>query len=383
MEAFRGSLAHYRMALLMPALVEGKAVSGTLTLERGGIRREFLLKDGAVVAECSNDPREHLAQVLADLRILDAQKSATAYEAAEAAGMALGTFLVERGFIERPRLLEALEHKAREAFFDCYAWESGELELKPWDVQTVRGEALRLKLGPLHRDAMARLREWRAFREVFNELDSGFRVFREHATQWGPEEEQRLLELAETGASLGDLLHASREGQLFTARRLMHLYRRGALSPKPSRAAKASSSPGVDRLLEQARQCLSERNFHGATRFAERALEREAIPEAQALYREAEMHLALAISDEILNLEGRLIFEPLPGSLPGTLTADDLYLYSKLKSARSIRVALRTAAMGELAAYRSVERLLQAGLIHKGATPPNARRQTQPFGPRA
>ncbi|GMT99166.1 hypothetical protein KH5H1_32850 [Corallococcus caeni] len=55
-------------------------------------------------------------------------------------------------------------------------------------------------------------------------------------------------------------------------------------------------------------------------------------------------------------LDGRPVFEPIPRPAPPDLTADDLYLYSKLSGSQSIRQALRTAAMGELAPSRSVER---------------------------
>src|SRR4051812_5364450 len=171
-EKFRGSLAHYRLSLLVPALFEGKKpVSGTLRLERGATRREFLIQEGSVVAAISNEPGEHLAQILVNLKILDPARAAAAFEAANRARLPLGTFLLERNFVELPRLLEALEHKARECFFDCYEWQSGEVEFNPEGLETFRGAALRLRLGPLHRDAMARLREWKAFYEVFPRLD--------------------------------------------------------------------------------------------------------------------------------------------------------------------------------------------------------------------
>lgn len=379
MEHFKANLASYRVALLMPALIDGRGVKGTLRMERAGVKREFIVHEGALLNQCSNQPHEHLTQVLVDLKILDAQHAAAAYEAAESVGQALGTFLVERKFVELPLLLEALEHKVREAFFDCYTWESGELEFTPWPVERVRGVELRLKLGPLHRDAMARLREWRAFREVFPTADSTFQVYPEYAVDWSSEEDEALITLAERGASLGELLVSAAGGPVQGARRLLQLYRRGVLTPYEPTGPRLGDAADASQLLEMARQYLKGREFERAAAVAAQALEHAALPEAQAIYREAETHLALAIADEVAALEGRLTFEPLPHPTPANLTADDLYVYSKLRSARSVRLALRSAAMGELAAHRSVQRLMACGLVRMGLTLA-PRRQTDPFG---
>ena len=45
------------------------------------------------------------------------------------------------------------------------------------------------------------------------------------------------------------------------------------------------------------------------------------------------------------------------------LTSDDLYLYSKLKGAPSVVDAVRRASAGELAAARSLFRLISCGVI--------------------
>ncbi len=82
MEAFSGSLAHYRLSFLMPALFEGRLFEGKLRLERGAVIREFTFREGSLIAESSNAPSEHLAQHLADLRVLDAEVAAAAFDAA-------------------------------------------------------------------------------------------------------------------------------------------------------------------------------------------------------------------------------------------------------------------------------------------------------------
>ncbi|RYZ37093.1 MAG: DUF4388 domain-containing protein [Myxococcaceae bacterium] len=386
MEAFTGNLASYRLQLVLPPLYTAPGLEGTLRVERGAVRREFYLRDGHLVGVASTDPREHLAQVLVNLRILDAPRAAAAFEAAEGANLPYGTFLVQRCFVELSQLIEAMEHKAREALFDCYGWESGEVEFTPGLPLSARAVGLRLPMGTLHRDAVARLREWAVFREIFPRLDTTFRVFREFAVETFSEEEDVLLDLAAGGATLGELLASAREAPLFAARWVLHLYRRGALAPHRAKGPQVGESTEFTELLALVRAFLSSRRYDHAVALAAQVLERGPVPEAHALYREAEVGLTLALSDELFALDGRLVFEPIPRPAPAALTADDLYLYSKLRGSRSIRQALRTAAMGELAASRSVYRLMEAGLIRvaplaDGAEEPSPRRTTtDPYG---
>ena len=386
MESFNGSLASYRLQMVMPPLFTGPGVDGTLRVERGAIRRCFQVKDGFLVGESSNDPREHLAQVLVNLRILDAPRAAAAFEAAEGAGVPYGTFLVQRCFVELPRLIEAMEHKAREALFDCYDWESGEVEFTPGLPSLGRAVGLKLPLSTLHRDAVSRLREWAVFRDIFPRMDITFRVFREFAVETFSEEEDVLLDLAAGGATLAEMLASAKEAPLFAARWILHLYRRGALAPQRPRGPKLGEAAELAELLGLVKRFLETGKYDHAVALAGQVLERGPVPEAHALYREAEVRLTLALSDELFALDGRLVFEPIPRPTPPDLTADDLYLYSKLRGSRSIRQALRTAAMGELAASRSVHRLMASGLIRVAPLPdgePHAaprRTSTDPYG---
>lgn len=382
MEHFKGSLDHYAMEVTIPVLLSRKA-EGTLRVERGAVVRYFFFRGGFLVGESSNAPSEHLAQVLVDLGIIDAPRAALAFEAAELAKVPYGAFLVRQQFVELPRLLEALEYKAREAFFDCYNWDSGEVEFTLQLPSLEQAVELKLPLSGLHRDAVARKREWKVFRDVLGGMDTTFRVFRENAVGSFSEEEATLMKRAESGATLAELLASDRESRIFVARRLMHLYRRGALSPQRARGPKVGVAADTAELLLVARRFMELGKYDHALAVTAQVLEeRGPVPEAHALYRAAEVALTLAVCDELFALDGRLIFEPIPRPLPASLTADDLYLYSKLRSSVTIRQALRTAAMGEAAATRAVHRLLATGLIRVAPALDELaqQRKTDPYG---
>jgi hypothetical protein len=140
----------------------------------------------------------------------------------------------------------------------------------------------------------------------------------------------------------------------------------------------------LSELLTLARRHIESGQYGHAVALAAQVLERGPVPEAHALYRDAEGRLTLALCEELCTLDGHLVFEPIPRPTPPSLTADDLYLYSKLRGSRSIRETVRTAAMGELAASRSVRRLMNAGLVRVesglGAPAPRARSKTNPYG---
>jgi hypothetical protein len=378
MESFHVNLANYRLPFLMPAMFEGRLLNGTMRLERGAQVRTFSFRDGCLVAASSSEPAEHLAQMLSDLGILNAELAVSAFEAACAANQPYGELLVERDFVDEARLLGVLEHKARESFFDCYTWEAGEL-LFTGEAPEVRGVELEIQVGPLHRDALASLREWKSFREAFPDPGITFDVFRECLVDWGTRSEEALLELAEEGATLGELLASSREGTLPISRRIVNLCGRGALAPKSQRGDQLGTSAELEELLRLARSAFDAQQFEQAVELAVQVLQRAPVAEAHALCRKAEQQLALAIADKEVFLEGRLAFATLPHPAPAHLMADDLYLYGKLKGARSVRAALAEAPMGELAAWRSLGRLRDAGLVWETDAPSTLkRRRTDP-----
>jgi hypothetical protein len=158
LDVFRGSLAHFRLDLILPALFSGSPFSGRLRLERGPVQRTFFIEKGLLQAESSSVPNEHLTQVLANLSLVEASAGVEAFTHAEQRGVALGRVLIDRGHVSKERLLEVLSAKAKEALFDCYEWESGEFEFHKDDLRHEVGVELRLPLAALHQEAMERRR---------------------------------------------------------------------------------------------------------------------------------------------------------------------------------------------------------------------------------
>lgn len=363
MDIYRGSLSHYRLQLVIPALFGASPWSGRLRLERGPTVRCFYLHSGRLTGESSTLASEHLTQVLANLGILNATRAAEAFAEAEQANIGLGQLLLQSKEVDERQLREALEYKARESFFDCYEWESGDFEFQPGDSPQDRGVPLTLSLSELHQAALERRREWRAFWEIFRAPDTTLDVFAEQADPAAGSDELELVTAASRGLSVGELLSRAQEGRLFSARRVTRLYHRGALLPRTGSGQREQNVADAIQLLSLAQSRFASGDYEGAAAIASKVLERAPVPEAHTLFRESESRATQAISQEVAGWEDRLKVRNLCQPVPAGVTSDELYLHARLRSGQPVREVMRTAPMGELAAFRAIRRLHLAGAV--------------------
>ena len=123
MEPFQANLSHYRLTLLVPALLERPGAACRLVVERGPEQRCFDLHEGRVVALRSNLPEEHLGQSLVSLGVIGASRVAEAFEEARLTGVTVGRVLVDQQLVS-PVVLEAtMAWRIRLALLECYSWQ--------------------------------------------------------------------------------------------------------------------------------------------------------------------------------------------------------------------------------------------------------------------
>src|SRR5690606_3284351 len=176
MEPFQANLSHYRLALLVPALLEQRGGDGRLVVERGPEQRCFDLRDGRVVALRSNLPEEHLGQTLVSLGVIGASRVAEAFEEARLSGIAVGRFLVDHQLVPAEVLEAAMSWRVRLAFLECYSWQCGEVRLEPappppHDGQPISG----LGLKALHAETLSALPDWEHLRSLIPRMDAPLR----------------------------------------------------------------------------------------------------------------------------------------------------------------------------------------------------------------
>jgi hypothetical protein len=357
MEPFGGSLAHYRLQLLVPALLRAPPLSGRLILERGPERREFTVHDGRVVGLSSSVPGEHLGQVLADQGVLSASEAAEAFEAAGAAGCRVAEWLVSGGKASEAQLACALEWRTRLALLECYSWESGELTVIPEAPTGTPAFPVALPLAELHRDAVDALPGWRRFRTRFVRLDGAVEVVEGGGPV--PPELVPLVALAFTGAPVSRLLATRDRDPQEAAQGLLALHAAGLLRP----AGHGFEAVDLEACMREARHQLERGHAAEAARLAHRALESGPVPEASALYRQAAAVQARNLDFTLGRVLPRLRFREAPAFPPPGVTADDLFVLSRLGRSLHPVGEAHALPMGPRALLRSLQRLAAAGLV--------------------
>lgn len=364
MEHFRGSLSSYRLPLLMPALFEVEPLSGELSVRRGARCRRFFVRDARVVAVASTDPKEHLTQALVERGLLELSRAAHAFEEARAKGEHVGQYLVEASVIAMNDLCAVLEQKAKDSLFDCYQWESGDVEWRTGALAPIQ-LGLSLELAGLHNEALGHLRAWNELSRELPPSDALLIPAERCEALAASQAEAELLSRIGCGVTAGELLSEAPR-RLELGRTLVGLLRRGALRVSAEgRPVRVS----IAELVDQARTSLEQGDYEAATATAERALEAAAVPEAEALYREAEHRLGRAANKLLRNLDGRVRLTNSDAASTVQLTATDASLYAALRRDERLQTALEAAGLSGVAGYRAVRRLLSAGLvsIHEAA----------------
>jgi hypothetical protein len=149
---------------------------------------------------------------------------------------------------------------------------------------------------------------------------------------------------------------------LVAARMLARLYQRGLVEPLTDLPFLVRDAPNVTELVECARQFLVDGQCERAAAVAATALRKACVPEAQAIYSEAERRMAIEAHQAIEQLEAVVIARE-SSALPRELTTADVYLYARLLAHEQLSKAIEATGLSDAAAYASMKRLLGAGLL--------------------
>lgn len=358
-----GELTAVPLAELVPVLGE-RGASGTLVIERGLKQRTFTLREGAIVREASNDPREYLGQFLVDVGMVSSEAAARLYFEQERTRVPLAELLARHGLVEPERLREGLRLKFRESLLGAYRWLHGRVHFTPDEPRPIEGLEVEVRLMDVHREANGRAREWEAIAAALPSLDVVLRPADaiEPGGRLQPEEEL-LLEMAREGCTVGEALDAFRDGEFHAYRRLMGMLRRELL------VAERLDPAALPKRRSPAEQLEEARRLHAAGRLDE-ALEAVGIAVdrgaegALQLLRTVQTEVALTLADRLLTLEGVPFVRPRERELARLdLSPAELYLTRRISLTRSLREAIRRAPMGELRALKIVDRLVAVGVI--------------------
>jgi hypothetical protein len=139
--------------------------TGALVLERQGVTKTLVLRDGRVVFATSSDPEDQLGPFL--LRRGEVRLGALLEADARVdGGRRLGETLVELGFLAPPALPRAVQEQVREIALSVFAWRDGGWRLSRAALPVHETITLDLAVEDLILAGTRRVRDWNWVRRV-------------------------------------------------------------------------------------------------------------------------------------------------------------------------------------------------------------------------
>ena len=368
MRGLMGSFGVLPLADLVELLARRKA-TGTLSCERGSVRKSVHLRGGAAVGASSNDPREYLGQLLVNFGHLTEDQLTQAFRAQEETKIRLGRVLAEAGIVPRETLRDVLAIKIRETLLDVFLWEAGLFSFDDEPPPRADEDDPEVPLGDLTREAEFRATAWSAFRGEFPSGALALEVDEAKVPPaMGPQTiDGRLLSLARDGKTIDEIGLALHATDFHLYQRLYALARQGVLraSVLAVAAVTGGEAPATSDLLDRARGLLADGRAGDAERVAARAVELAPDSDAaRAVLAEVERVLAAKLRGALLDRPRVPRLNLPPGEIARLpLSAPEKYLLSRCDGERDVRALAAFAPLGELDVLKAIQRFADAELV--------------------
>ena len=367
-----GSFAVLPLTELVDLLARRK-LTGSVTCERGTVRKTLQVRDGVAVGAASNDPREYLGQLLINFGHLDEQQLTKAFQTQEETRVKLGKVLTMVGLVKPEVVRDVLAIKIRETILDVFLWDAGLFffdEAPPPATDELDAEV------PLHdiaREAEFRATAWDAFRAAFPSGAAALEVEEGHVPAGaGPSTiDGRLLALARDGKTVDEIGLALHATDFHLYQRLYALHRQGAIRPALVRTAAEAPAGDPDtavQLVERARGLLAGGRADEAQMVATRAAEiAPSLESARALLADAERILVERLRGELVEPPRRPRLRLEPQQIATLrLSSADKYLLSRCDGNRTVRQLVQIAPLREIEVLRAVRRFADTEIVDLG-----------------
>jgi hypothetical protein len=372
MRGLMGSLEILPLGDLLE-LLSRRGLAGTLTCERGTVRKTVHLAGGQAVGASSNDTRDQLGQLLVNFNHLDEAALQRAIETQDETKVRLGRVLTMTGQVSAEVLRDVLAIKIRETLLDVFLWESGIFRFDDAPPPTVDEFDTQVAIADVLSESEFRTTAWSAFR---GEFPSGVGTLEVDDARVPPSltpdtVDGRLLQLAREGSTIDDLGLALRATDFHLYQRLYALARQGIIRPAPARFPSgilARNQVSVAELLERARGLLADGLADDAELVATRAVAlAPSSGEAHDLLIEAERQLAQTLRADLLE-PGRVAHRSMGmAAIAGLkLSNVDKYLLSRCDGERTVKQLAQLAPLRELDVLKALKRLADVGVVELG-----------------
>ena len=369
MRGLMGSFAVLPLSDLLD-LLGRRQLAGSLTCERGTVRKTLHLLDGAAVGAASNDPREYLGQLLLNFGHIDEEQLQKAFQTQEETKIRLGKVLTMVGLVKPETVREALAIKIRETILDVFLWDSGLFYFDDTPPASVDELDAVVPIADIVREAEFRATAWNAFRGEFPTGADTLEVVTDKIPpSLGPDTvDGRLLSLARDGKTIDELGLALHATDFHLYQRLYALARQGMLRAAPPRGsvgAALEEEVEVADLVERARGLLEDGHTDDAELVAARAVElAPGSVAARSLLADAELRLGDRLRAELLEPPRVPSLRVKPAEIPRLrLSSADKYLLSRCDGKRTVQQLVQIAPLRELDVLKALRRFADGEVI--------------------
>ena len=350
-----------------------RRTTGTLVLERDGVRKKVVLVNGLVVRASSNQRREYLGQFLINLGHINEDQFNKAYETQKETRVFLGKILSMIGLVPEKVVLNGLSLKIRETLLEAFQWERGTFSFEPAQSVEVGDELeLQIDLLDIHREGEFRETAWKAIHAVFPHGKVRLQLNEEHL----PEPlkpgtlDTRLVELIKEGATIDEMILALHATDFYLYQRLYALYRLEAIAVVPPDPPVESledtdveKSLTTSQIVRYARQLLETGNAPEAEHAARKAHSLAPSPETAELLHRAEALLLTQLRQEMMSATVPSLLVSAESLKDLQLSAPEKYLLSRVNGTRQLSAIVNASPLQELEALKWFRRFVQTGLV--------------------
>lgn len=358
-----------------------RRATGSLRVERGEVRKQWVLREGQVICASSNQPREYFGQFLINMGHLTAAQLDKAFATQTQSRVFLGKVLVTSGVVAEATVRSTLSHKFREMLLDAFHWREGEFTFESSDTAPdIAGLDVEVDLVDIHREGEFRETAWEAIRAVFPTGGTRLAVDERKLPERKPGSmDERIVQLIHDGLSIDGMARALHATDFFLYQRLYALYRLDAVkvsdeAPVPVTAAVVEeekqdtevigSESSSDEVLQAAQLFLDAGNTRDGEALARRAHEMSPTAQSAALLKTAQEKLLSELRRELMDATKVPALLVAPSNLKSLqLTAPERYLLSRVDGRRDVAAIVHVSPLQELDALKFFHGFVNMGLV--------------------
>lgn len=351
-----------------------RGTSGVLSVERGNIKKEFVLVNGTLARAASNDPREYFGQFLIHFGLLTEDQLERAFETQRETKVFLGRILVMIGIVPEEKIVQTLSVKISESLLDAFRWNAGRFTFTDQPPEESRPEVeVSVGLVDLHREGLRRNALWEQFKQVFPSQQAQLSVteLRVPPGLGMDTLDGRIIALARHGMTIESIaleLHAT---DYQCAARLYELHRLGIIEPRepvllPSRSD-LTLPPGAMTHTDLAKNAMAANDYTRAFKHVQVSMKND--PENVELTQLSEQiegkfreHLSEAVSRETIPALQR----PLDDSEQKMLSPKQRYILGRIDGKRTVHAIIQVSPMRDVEAMEIMRFLKRQGIIRLG-----------------